>query len=166
MQVKIGAIFDRTINLLAFLGGVIIIFTMIAVCSEVVRRYFLNRPIIWVSEITEISLLFIAFLGTAWVLKKEGHVKVDILLIHLSSRIQALFGIISSIIGVFICLLLVWYGAQVSWHNIQEGLYEPTILELPKGPLLTIIPVGSFFLLIQFLRRACGYWGEWRAPLA
>jgi TRAP-type C4-dicarboxylate transport system permease small subunit len=159
---KIGAFFDRIIDLLAFLAGVLVILAMVAVCAEVVMRYFLNSPLIWVSETTEIALLFIAFLGTAWLLKKEGHVKVDIVLARVNPRAQALLGIISSIVGVFICVLLVWYGALVSFQFIQKDLYEPTILELPKGPLLTIIPVGSFFLLIQFLRRMYDHWRRWR----
>jgi len=146
---------------MAFLSGVLVILAMIVVTAEVVMRYFLNSPLIWVSETTEISLLFIAFLGTAWLLKKEGHVKVDILISRVNPRAQALMGIISSIVGVFICSLLVWYGTSVSLQFIRQKLYEPTILELPKGPLLTIIPIGSLFLLIQFLRRMYGYWRMW-----
>jgi len=160
---KVTTIFDRTINYLAFIAAVLLIFVMLAVGVDVVMRYFLNRPMVWVMEITEISLLFITFLGTAWLLRKDGHVKVDILTSHLNLRVQALLGIISSIIGIFVCIILVWYGIQVSYSYTQQGLYEPTLLELPKGPLLTIIPIGSFLLLVQFVRRALGYLQQWRA---
>ena len=74
---KVGTIFDRTIGYLAFVAAIIIILTMLAVSAQIVMRYFLNRPMIWVMEITEISLLFITFLGTAWLLRREGHVKID-----------------------------------------------------------------------------------------
>jgi len=160
---KAGIIFDRTINYLAFMAAVLIIFTMLSVGAEVVMRYFLRRPMIWVMEITEISLLFVTFLGTAWLLKREGHVKVDIVTGHLNPRAQDLLGIISSIIGIIVCLVLVWYGIHVSYDYIQGGLYEPTLLELPKGPLLTIIPIGSFLLLIQFVRRTYGHLQHFRA---
>jgi len=69
---------------------------------------------------------------------------------------------VSSIIGILICLVLVWYGIQVSWQFTAEGISDPTILELPKGPILIIIPLGSFLLLIQFLRNIHGYWRKWQ----
>ena len=160
---KVGAIFDRTIGYLAFVAAALIIFTMLAVSAQIVMRYFLNRAMIWVMEVTEITLLLITLLGTAWLLRREGHVQVDILISHLNPRAQAALGIISSIIGIIVCVVLVWYGIQASYDAIQTGLYEPTLLELPKGPLLTIIPAGSFLLLIQFFRRT--YWNlqQWRA---
>ena len=160
---KAGTIFDRTTNFLAFVAAVLIIFTMLSVSVDVFMRYFLQRPMIWVLEVTEIILLFITFLGTAWLLRREGHVKVDIVLSHLNPRTQTLLGIISSIIGIIVCVVLVWYGTQVSYDYIQRGLYEPTLLEIPKGPLLAIIPVGSFLLLIQFLRRTYGHLQHWTA---
>ncbi len=159
---KVGTIFDRTVNYLAFVAAVLIIFTMLAVDAEVVMRYFLHRPMIWVMEITEIVLLFITFLGTAWLLRREGHVKVDIVLGRVNPRAQASLNILSSIIGIIVCIVLVWYGTLVSYDYIQGGLFEPTLLEIPKGPLLAIIPVGSFLLLIQFMRRTYGYLQHWR----
>ncbi len=162
---KAGAVFDRTIGYLAFMAAVLIIFTMLAVGAEIIMRYFLHRPMIWVMEITEIILLFITFLGTAWLLKREGHVTVDILLIRVNQKTRAFLGIVSSIIGIIVCMVLVWYGTRVSIDFIQGGLYEPTLLELPKGPLLTVIPLGSFLLLIQFLRRTYGNLVNWKVSL-
>lgn len=159
---RFWTVFDRIIDILAFLAGILVIFAMLAVCTDVSLRFFWNYPIVWVYEITELSLLFIAFLGTTWLLKKGGHVRVDIILVRVSQRTQELLGMVSSIIGILICLVLVWYGIQVSWQFTAEGISDPTILELPKGPILIIIPLGSFLLLIQFLRSIHGYWRKWQ----
>lgn len=160
---KFSSIFDRILGLFIVLAGVLVIFAMVITCAEVVMRYFLNQPIIWVSEIAEICLVFICFLGTAWLLKNEGHVTVDIVSSRVNSRVKALLGIISSAIGIFICTQLIWYGALNSVKFTQQGIFDPTVLELPKGPLLAIIPIGSFLLLIQFLRRIYDYWHRWRS---
>ena len=114
---KVSTIFDRTVSYLAFVAAVLIIFAMLSVGAEIVMRYFLNRPMIWVMEVTEITLLLITFLGTAWLLRREGHVKVDIVLSHLNPRAQALLGIISSIIGIIVCMVLVWNGTLVSYDG-------------------------------------------------
>ena len=158
LQTRATIVFDRTMGALAILAGIIIIFIMLSIASDVVGRTFLNRPIIWVIEISEICLVAITFLGAAWLLKREGHVKLDILVNHLNPRSQALLNAITSIVGAIICLAVVWYGAKVSWDHFQRGLVAYSLLGPPTFPRYTIIAVGSFLLSIQFLRRAYGYW--------
>ena len=82
---------------------------------------------------------------------------MDIVLTRLSPKMQAIINIITSILGAFICLLLTWYGTQVTWEHFREGLSTETALRLPMVYLLAIIPAGSFLLFIQFLRRAYGF---------
>jgi TRAP-type C4-dicarboxylate transport system permease small subunit len=150
---KLGKILDRILDFFSFLVCAIIVVITLAVCVNVIMRYVFNRPIIGVEEITEQLLLFITFLGTAWLLKNEGHVTVDFVVIKLSPRTQAVLSIISSLFGVLISLALTWYGTKVTWSNFVKGAYFSTILELPKAPFFAVIPLGSFFLLVQFLRR-------------
>jgi TRAP-type C4-dicarboxylate transport system permease small subunit len=120
-------------------------------------RYFLNQPLQWIIEITEYALLYITFLATAWLLKREGHVTVDVILNRLGKRTQSFLGIFSSVIGIIVSSCLIWYGVEVAWDHFQRGIYNPTVLEFPKAPIIAIIPLGSLVLLFQFLRRAYGH---------
>jgi TRAP-type C4-dicarboxylate transport system permease small subunit len=146
-------IFDRTLNVMTFLAGILLVFIMLSVCLEVVLRTFINRPQIWVTEVTECLLLYITFLGTAWLLREEGHVKVDIVLNRLKPQTTAFLGIISSIMGVLVSITLTIYGFNVTWDYFQRGIYTPTALEIPVYLILLIIPIGSLMLFIQFIRR-------------
>ena len=105
------------------------------------------------TEVTECLLLFITFLGTAWLLREEGHVKVDIVLNRLKPQTTAFLGIISSIMGVLVSITLTIYGFNVTWDNFQRSIYTPTALEIPVFAILAIIPIGSLMLFIQFIRR-------------
>jgi len=153
---KIGRILDKIIGSFSFIAGLILAFILLSVCLEVFMRYFLNRPLQWVVELTEYALLYITFLGTAWLLKREGHINVDVFLALLSPKTQAGFKVFSSLIGIIVSSCLVWYGTAVAWENYRDGIYNITVLEFPKAPLLAIIPIGSFILLAQFIRRAYG----------
>jgi len=153
---KVTAIFDRTIDILAWLASGLLLFATLSICLDVIFRYFLNRPLIWVLEISEYILLWITFLGAAWLLKIEGHVKVDIVLNQLKAKNQALLNTITSVTGAMMCLALTWYGVLATWDFFQRGHYDPTILQPPTFILIAIIPAGSFLLFIQFLRRAYG----------
>ena len=157
---KASAIFDRVIDFLVFLACLLLMFAVVMVGLDVALRYFFGRPIIWAVEITEYSLLYIAFLGAAWLLKKEGHVRVDVVLNLLNPRNQTLVNIITSILGAMVCLVIAWYGAEITWDHFVRGVPSIQLLHTPRFLILMIIPIGSFLLFIQFLRRTYGYLGE------
>ena len=162
LPAKISTGFDRTLGILAFLGAVLMACMMLGVSVDVVLRYFFSRPIHWMLEVTAYSLLWMTVLGVAWVLKGEGHVKVDVLLNRFRPRVQAALTIITSLIGAIIFLVITWYGVKVTWEHLQTGYFLSTLLRPPKWPILAIIPIGSFFLSIQFLRRAYAQLDIWR----
>ena len=152
-----GRLFDRLLDILMVLAIAILIFGWLSVCFEVIMRYFAGRPQIWVIETVEYIQLYICFLGAAWLLREEGHVKVDVLLNRLSPRNQDLLNSITSGLATILWLVLTWYTGGTTINALQKGLYTATILEIPKAPLYAIMPVGSFLLCVQFSRRTYGY---------
>lgn len=156
-MIKIIHIFDRTLSFLAGVAGCIIIFLMLSVSYEVVTRYFFNRPTVWVIEIGEYLLLYMLFLGTAWVLKREGHVKMDLLLNRLKPRAKSLVNFGTSFICLVCFLILTWYGVQAVLFSARIGYYKGSVIEIPEVFIIVIIPIGSFLLSIQFIRRTYGF---------
>jgi C4-dicarboxylate transporter DctQ subunit len=159
---KITAMFDTIINLLAYLSIGLFIFAWFSVCTEIVMRYFLNHPLVWVVEISEYILVYMTFLGATWLLKKEGHVSIDIVPMFLSPRNDALLNIITSILGAISCLAFAWYAGLVTWDHFQRGIYDLKFLTLPLAPLFAPLCIGSFLLFIQFVRRTNAYMEKWR----
>ncbi len=159
---QFGAIFDRTNGILVFLAALFLAFITLSVSTEIVMRYFLNRSIIWVVEISEYSILWVVFLSTAWVLRNEGHVKMDLVLSRLKPRNQTLLNIITSVVGAIVCFILVWYGAGVTLDHFLRGAGKLRMIEVPAAAIMVIIPTGCFLLFLQFLRRAYGYLRSWR----
>lgn len=160
---KVTNIFDGTINLLALLAAVILILVMLVVLYEIAMRYFLNRPTIWVQEYSEFSLLFITFLGTTWLLRREGHVRMDMVLSRLTPRTQIVVNIITSILCAIVFLVVTGYGVEATWEAFIAGARRSSLLRTPTFTVLFIIPIGSSLLFIQFLRRTYGYLRNWRS---
>ena len=161
MAKRFFQLFDHILNAMAFLAGIILVFIMLSVGLEVIVRYFFNRPMIWVTEVTECLLLYTTFLGTGWLLREEGHVKVDIILNRLKPRTTAFLGILSSLVGIFVSSMLTYYGMSLTWNYLRRGIYTPTAMEIPVAAIHVIIPIGSFMLLIQFVRRTGRFIGEY-----
>lgn len=159
---QVSATFDKIIYLFACLSICLLIFAWLSVCSEIVFRYFLNHPLVWVVEISEYVLLYITFLGGAWLLRNEGHVSIDFLATFLSPKNQALLSFITSLLGAISCLALFWYAGQSTWDHFSRNAYDLKYLKVPFVVILAPIPIGSFMLSIQFMKRAKGYLEKWR----
>jgi len=158
---KMGMVYDRIIDAAVLLAGIMVVFLMLSVSLEVALRYFWGRPTSWVGEIAGYILLYIPFLVAAWVLKRDGHVKMDLLLERLDPKTQCLLNVITSVTSAAICLVLTWFGLRSSLYFYNLNYKTPTVLMLPKALIIGIIFVGCFLLSIQFLRRAYGYWKDW-----
>lgn len=157
LVLKASATFDRTLEILLFFAGILLGFATLSVALGIVTRYFFARPMGWVTEISEYILLYSAFLVGAWVLRSEGHVKMDIVLNMLPPKAQSLINFITSLISCMVCLIITWYGAVVTWDLFKSKAFTYTILELPKFIFTFVICLGGLLLFIQFIRRAYGY---------
>jgi len=155
-------VFDRVNNYLTALAGVMVLILMLIVCMEVVLRYFFSRPTSWVVEVSEYILLFLPFLVGAWILRNEGHVKMDLLLVRLNRKGRAFLAAITSFVSSLICALLTFFGIKVTIYFYSVGYTTPTVLRLPKYLLISIIFIGMFLLFIQFVIRGCSHFKEWR----
>jgi TRAP-type C4-dicarboxylate transport system permease small subunit len=147
-------VFDLVLKLLANAGMVLLFLMMISVCWEVFSRYFLGRGTTWVIEFSEYAILYMTFLGTAWLLREDGHVEMDIVVNALQPRTQRILRSITSLMCALVCLLLTWSGADVALDYLQRDLHRPTLMAPPQFPLFAVIPTGFSLLSIQFLRRA------------
>jgi TRAP-type C4-dicarboxylate transport system permease small subunit len=165
MLAKIVRVFDRIIDGCGIAGGVLIFLVVITVNWEVITRYFLGNPTSWVIETAEYALLYFAFLVAAFVLKREEHVRLDLILGRLSPKSQNMLNIITSIICSITCLLLTWYGASTVLRLFQSGDTTATTLMVPKFIIVAVIPWGGLLLFIQSMRRTFNYVQRWRSSL-
>jgi C4-dicarboxylate transporter DctQ subunit len=149
---KLERIFDRVLGIFVAIACVMFSLVTLSVCLDVVLRYFFNHSQVWVLELSEYSLLYITFLVIAWVLKSGGHVTVDLLTTLLSPKGRSICSAISFLVCFMVAIVLTVYGSRVTWDHFSKGIYNPTILEIPKGAIILIIPIGGITLLIQSIR--------------
>ena len=135
------------------LAGVLIWVATILVTANVVGRYFLNRPISWVLEITQYILVWFTFLSIAWILRIDRHIKVEVLTIHLSRRVQMILELFSDVIGLLVTGVLTSFGAIVVIEFYKKHMRETTPLQPPSWPLFLVIFLGAALTLAEFIRR-------------
>jgi len=159
-QWKLLRTWDRLNQAIMVLAGILLWGQMVIVNIEIVSRY-LGRPTTWVAEISSILILWIPFMIGGWVLRKEAHVKMDLLIERLSPRSRALINFVTSLIGVIVMFIVTVAGFLTTLYWI--GNKTPTMLMLPRSPIIGIIFVGSLLFTIQFFIRALENLNQWRS---
>lgn len=160
---KITAIYDQIVNYLGYFSGVLLALITLSVTVDVIIRKLLNKPILGVVELCEHALVFITFLGASWVLRQEGHVRLDLVLGLLNPKFRAILNTVTSLIGAMLCMFIFYRGGLTVWDLWQRDIDTTKFLELPMAPLYTVICIGALMLSLQFLKKAHAHILEWKA---
>ena len=159
---KLGRLFDYINIIMVVVSAILLLGLTFIVGADITLRYLFNRPLGWVKEVSEYILVGLGFLVAAWILKDDGHVKMDLVLNKVGSRVQTMMNIITSIISTIIVFIMTWFALRVIVDFYRTKLVAPSVLEPPKWILLTPIFVGCLLLAIQFIRRTYGFIGKWK----
>lgn len=152
--------FDWVIDSMAFVAGVLLSATVLIESLEIIMRYFIHKPLVWSVEVCEYILFSVAFLGAPWLLKKGGHVNVDIVLESLSKRKQGYLGLLCCGIGIFVSAVICWFGLMETWKSYKTGMVITKTLSIHKHYFLFLIPFGYFLLLVEFGRQFLHHLGK------
>lgn len=158
----LGKLLDRINTLMIIIAAFLLIALTLIVGADITLRYGFSRPLGWVKETSEYILVFLGFLVAAWILKDDGHVKMDLVLSRLGPRGQAMMSIVTSAISTLVVLIVSWYSLKVTVDFYRTKLLTPSVLELPKWIFILPMFVGSLLLGAQFLRKTFILIGKWR----
>jgi TRAP-type C4-dicarboxylate transport system permease small subunit len=147
-------LFDKLIDVMAALAGVILVFITAAVCYTIGMRFIFTKTTIWIMQTTEYALLWIVFLGTTWLLREKGHITTDIIYVHLNEKAKHTLDGIMFVVGGLTCTAMVLLGVIHVCQCIAGGVTDVRAITVPKTAVFIIIPIGSILLTVQFFRMA------------
>lgn len=147
-------LFDRLIDAMAALAGVLLLFITAAMCYSIGMRFLFTKTTLWIIPIAEYALVWVVFLATTWLLREKGHITTDLIYSHLSLRKRACLDFIMFFMGGLSCGTLFGFGVFHLWECLKGDITDVRAITVPKGAVFAIIPVGSLLLALQFIRMA------------
>ncbi|GAB6191218.1 TRAP transporter small permease subunit [Desulfocastanea catecholica] len=122
---------------------------MFLMVYEVIARYFLQSPTIWVHELC--GYLFAAYVALTggWVLLTKGHVAVDIIYQYFPKKVKFTADIIVSIVALFMFVILFWQGYKFAWHAFVTNQHSHTLFAPILWPVKALLPLGAVFFILQ-----------------
>lgn len=154
----IGKAFDLIIGVLAFIASVILVSMMLLTVVKVVLRSVFGYGILGVDQVSGTMMVYLTFLGAAWVLRKEAHVSVDLLTSAVPAHVERGLYVVGSIVAAVVCFVMTWFSLSTVQLSLQRGVMVAAELEIPRAINLAVIPLGCALLGIEFVRRARRYY--------
>ena len=149
----VAKILDRICSLMAVISAVLLLFITFSIGYSIFARMLRIPSPFWVVQFNEYSLLWMTFLGTAWVLSVDKHVSVNIIVQRLGVKSKKIVGLLNSLLGMGLCALLCGYGIFTTRETFIRGVIDVQAIDIPKALVLVIIPLGFLFTFLQFVHR-------------
>lgn len=130
-------------------GGILALYTVFVVV-DVVLRYRFNQPLRFGYDIGGMVMTVFLFLAASYVQVEKGHIEIDIITSRLSHRSRLLLSCAMYIICLIVTGVIVWRSSVAAISYLQLGSKSKS--GLPLFPSASMIPIGSLFLFIVYLR--------------
>lgn len=122
---------------------------LICAGNALVRYAFSTSSNAWL-EIQWYLYAAIFMLAAAHTLKRDEHVRIDVIVGRFSRRTQVwidLFGFLFFMLPI--CALILWYGIPYAWLAIESGEMSSNAGGLIVWPAKVLVPLGFALLILQ-----------------
>jgi len=155
-------VIGRTSKAASFLGGLATLFIAGATTSDVLLRYFVNRPLLGVDEVAGFLQVLVVFWGCAYTFQQGGHIRVDLVTSHLPGPVRAWLRVVTLLLGLAFLGVVCWVTTQsaLTAYRYQRVsvvmlfVLWPAMLLIPTG--LALMAVAMLATLRRQLRAALG----------
>ncbi len=130
---------------------------MVSVVASVAMRNMGIQPFAWLFLSTEYALLYITMLGAPWLVRKRGHVHIELVTAALPGPARRALSRIVAGLCVLVCVILAWKGADLVSTNIARNDFDVRAYFTPKWWLTLAFPVAFGLMAIEFARFVFGH---------
>ena len=149
---------DQLSRLDGWLGAACLTTLTSLMIAEVVLRA-LSNVISWVPADIPVAWEYSSYLmaatftfGAAMTLRAGGHIRVTLVLAHVSPMVRRRIEVVLAVLGTLFCGFLAWSMAYFTWRSFeseQTSVSSGTLLWIPQA----LVSFGVLLLAIQFVAR-------------
>jgi len=137
---------------LLVLAGIALASLALLISASVVRRYLLNSPISWTSEISGLLFVSLFFLSIPFVTFFDRHVSVTLVTQLLNTRWKRIAVVVANLLVMVFCLWFIWL--TVSWLEFAQRVNPRSIvLRVELIPWMLILPISMALTVLAILHK-------------
>jgi TRAP-type transport system small permease protein len=146
-------LYGFVIQAMAWVAALVLGLMALAVTLDVVARNLGLGNTGWVVELSEYSLPLATLLVAPWLLHRNEHVRLDVLVLLLPRNVSRWLDRAANAAGILICTVFVWYGSKLIVDSASLGSMVVKTLSIPEWWQYALVPVCFTLLAVEFARR-------------
>jgi TRAP-type C4-dicarboxylate transport system permease small subunit len=129
---------------------VLMIIQVIAVSIVVIGRQVFSKTPAWGEEITLFALVWVSMLGSAILLKNDGHISVTAFDQWLPKKVIRVLDLISYLFLMFFAVMMVFYGFKLIELTSRNVL---PALQIKSSWLYASVPISSIGMILILIEK-------------
>ena len=147
---------DRLSEGIFLITGLAVLAITLMISFDVLMRYFLNRPQLFVDELTSFILVGVIFLGTAPTFRRGAHIQIDLVTSRLRKATQRRLRIFTLSVGIAMLGVVTYETIISAWVAYKYGRVS-AVMVYPIWIAMVFIPIGlslmAFFMVVNLMKE-------------
>ena len=125
--------------------GLLIAALVASVAVGVFFRYVLSQSLYWATEVPNVLLIWIVFLGSVVAFYERRHIAFTALVEQLPASLSWLLAILAELIALGFLLFMTWYG----WSIVTQAMNSLSdALKVPRGYFYLCVPISAALMAL------------------
>ncbi|WP_422124422.1 TRAP transporter small permease [Planococcus sp. X10-3] len=125
---------------------------MVAVIFMQVVMRQLDNSLSWTEELARYCFIWLVYIGISYGVKKDRHIKVDVMLLILKNKGKIILTIIANLLFIAFAIFVIRYGYDIAMQLLSFGQKSPAN-QIPMGLIYLATPVGMGLTLIRLIQN-------------
>jgi TRAP-type C4-dicarboxylate transport system permease small subunit len=147
----INTLFKKVLNAIASLGSIssfLLVVMVLIVVINVVGRFFFKFPMFGTIELVELTMTVICFFAIPYTSVFRRHVRITLIIDHLSESIRRQLERVVSILNAAIFSLIAYQAIKNAMYYARNLAQCTDTLEIPIAPFKGVMAIGFVLLLV------------------
>lgn len=144
--------FGSTVKTISGVAGAIAALILAAMCCavlyDVTMRYVFNAPTVWTVEYTGYAVAWLGLLGAADVLRRDQHVKIELLVNRLSPTLRRRLIQFAYLVVFLTAANLTYSGIAWVIETVRLSEISDTVLQTPQAYVRAAFPLGMLLVVL------------------
>lgn len=143
---------------LGYASGGLVFLMMAIIVIDVVKRHIFNEPTIWADEVSCYLLVGISFLGAAYTLTLDGHIRVEAVIRYLNPGPRRYLEIVIDIASLAFLIFFSWQAFKLVFNSYATNWISSTLLRTPLFIPQIFFAIGLLWFALQLLVKILRHW--------
>ena len=131
-------------------GVLVLLAMMFLTTSDVIGRFFFNKPITGAYEVTQYMLAVVVLSGIAYTQQVKANVRVTILFSRMPGFAQLVIQSVFTLLALVFFALLFYPAVEEGLHSLRAGGFSD-MLHIPVYPFKLFVCVGVALISLELI---------------